>query len=167
MDSESVLAIVFGAALAVFSLGVVGYSFAKGRENFGFTLESDPQILRAESTHGNGPSIDAIYESIYTLELEYELGNLPEQQFQEQFQSYRMQAAVALKEQLDIGNADPLWLLEQQVIAARSEMRGNQLLASVCQDCSGPIAIGAAACSNCGAKSAPQHTPIPKTDDRK
>lgn len=167
MDGETVLAIVFGAALAVFSLGVVVYSFTKGRENFGFTMESDPQILRSESTLGNGPSIDAIYESIYTLELEYELGNLPEQQFQEQFQSYRMQAAVALKEQLEIGNADPLWLLEQQVIAARSEMRDNQLLTSVCQDCNGPIPIGAAICPSCGAKSAPQLTPIPKTDDLK
>ena len=154
MDGETVLAIVFGAALAAFSLAIVGYSFVRGRADGRPTPETVSELPKAESP--DGPSIDSIYESIYTLELEYNLGNLPEQQFQEQFQAYRLQAAAALKEQLEKGKTDPLWLLEQEVMAARSAMQDNGALVPVCPDCSGPVPAEAGACPHCGAELSPR-----------
>lgn len=158
MDGETVVAIVFGAALAVFSLVMVGYSFLRGREDAApmpETVAVGPQSASTQ-VNGDGISVDSIYESIYTLELEYQLGNLPEQQFQEQFKAYRLQAAAALKEQLENGQADPLSLLEQEVMEARTALQANQALGPVCPDCSGPVSSEARACPHCGADLFPQ-----------
>ena len=161
MDSETVLAIVFGAALAVFSLVMVCYSFVRGRKDTGPVPEFISQMPRPETADNDGPSIDgpsidSIYESIHTLELEYQLGNLLKPQFQEQFQAYRLQAAAALKEQLENSKADPLWLLEQEVMEARSAMHDNEMVVPVCPDCSGPVPAEASECPHCGAELAPQ-----------
>ena len=155
MDGETVFAIVFGAALAAFSLVMVGYSFVKGRDDSGLAPETVSELPQAESAHG--PSIDSIYESIFTLELEFNLGNLPEQQFQEQFQAYRLQAAAALKEQLEKGKADPLQFLEQEVMLARSAMQDNRTFVPVCPDCSGPVPAEAVACPHCGSELSQRH----------
>ena len=157
MDGETVFAIVFGAALAVFSLVMVGYAFFRRRDGSGPVAETVSEASQLESVHG--PSIDSIYESIYTLELEYHLGNLPEQQLQEQFQAYRLQAAAALKEQLEKGKSDPLLLLEQEVMAARSAIQDNGAhvpVYAVCPDCSRPVPAEAAACPHCGAELPPR-----------
>lgn len=158
MDGETVVAIVFGAALAVFSLVMVGHSFLRGREDANSTLE--PTTVEPQSTvkqaQGEGPSVDSIYESIYTLELEYQLGNLPEQQFQKQFQAYRLQAAAALKEQLENGQTDLLSSLEQEVLGARTTLQDNQALDPVCPDCSGPVSSETRDCPHCGAGILPQ-----------
>ncbi len=153
MDGETVFAIVFGTALAVFSLVMVGYSFFRRRVGSGPAAETVSEVSQLESA--NGPSIDSIYDSIYTLELEYHLGNLPEQQFQEQFQAYRLQAAAALKEQLEKDRADPLLLLEQEVMEARSALQDKGAHVPdcpACPDCSGPVPAEAAACPHCGAE---------------
>ena len=154
MDGETVFSIVLGAALAVFSLVVVGYSFIRRREDGGPVVEAVSDGPSAELTEG--PSIDSIYDSIYTLELEYHLGNLPEEQFREQFQAYRLQAAAALKERLEGGGADPLSLLERQVTEVRAAMRQNGPPTATCPDCSGPVPVDAANCVHCGAELSPQ-----------
>ena len=70
--------------------------------------------------------LDSIYDSIDTLELEYQLGNLPEGQYREQLQAYRLDAAAVIKSQLEQGAAPPELLLEQEVIAARAELRSAE-----------------------------------------
>ncbi len=153
MDGETIVAIIFGAALAVFSLVMVCYSFFRGRWYDGPAHESAFATLQSTTsqTQGEGPSIDSIYESIYTLELEHQLGNLPEQQFQEQFQAYRLQAATTLKEQIENGQGGPLWLLEGEIMEARSVIQGKLPVAPFCQDCSAPVPTESRTCLHCGA----------------
>jgi len=158
MDGETVVAIVFGAALAAFSLVMVGYSFVRGRDDSMPVPETVPKTVSKvpQIEPALGPSIDSIYESIYTLELEYNLGNLPEQQFNEQFQAYRLQAAAALKEQLEKDKSSPLLLLEQEVMETRSAMQDNLAFVPVCPDCSGTVPADAVTCPHCGAELSPQ-----------
>jgi len=70
--------------------------------------------------------LDSIYDSIDTLELEYQLGNLPEGQYREQLQAYRLDAAAVIKSPLEQGAAPPELLLEQEVLAARAELHSAE-----------------------------------------
>ena len=129
MDAQTVLAILVGGALACFSLVMVGYSFLRGNE---------PRETNAnfETPEEDGVGIDAILDSIDTLELEYQLGNIPEDQYLQQLQSYRLQVAMAVKEQLERGDASPELLLEQEVLRARTEGVGSW---QPCPQCDAPL----------------------------
>ena len=118
MEAQTVFAILVGAALACFSLVVVGYSFFRGNE--GGKSEAGPAV-----PENDGVDVDAILDSISTLELEYQLGNVPEDQFRDQLQSYRLQLALTVKAQLERGEAPPELVLEQEVLMARSENAGG------------------------------------------
>ena len=118
----------------------------------------------------DGVGLDSIYDSINTLELEYQLGNLPERQYREQLRAYRLEAATVIKAQLEQGAAPPELLLEQEVMASRAQIRSAQpadetgsALAEewqACPQCDAPIpsadsgaALGLAdgSCPHCGA----------------
>ena len=109
------MAIVIGAALAVLSAVVVLYPFFKSR--FG---------RRADGGGRTAPpaSADAqpIYDAIRTLQLEYQLGNVPEEQYREQLLDYRLQAAQALWEQDQ--RLDESEELEAEIRAARASLYG-------------------------------------------
>ena len=93
MDSETIISILFGAILALFSIATVGYSFVNNRrplpkENSAYSDDNDQDLAD-------------IFDAISTLDLEFQLGRLPQEQFQEQFQAYRLQAATVLRDKLD------------------------------------------------------------------
>ena len=122
MDGETIFAILVGLALAVFSLVMVSYSFFRGSS----TSSGQAQSSLSPPASDDNVGLDSIYDSIDTLELEYQLGNLPEDQYREQLQAYRLEAAAAIKSQLEQGTAPPELLLEQEVIAARAELRSAE-----------------------------------------
>ena len=87
MDGETIFAILVGAALGVFSLVMVAYSFFRGPSTSSGQAQSSPVSMSASD---DSVGLDSIYDSIDTLELEYQLGNLPEGQYREQLQAYRL-----------------------------------------------------------------------------
>lgn len=113
MEAQTVFAILVGAALACFSLVMVGYSFFRGNE----ARRTGPvtPALRDDEV-----GVDAILDSINTLDLEYQLGNVPEEQYRDQMASYRLQLALAVKAELECGDASPELLLEREILEARA-----------------------------------------------
>ncbi len=162
MDGETIFAILVGLALAVFSLLMVSYSFFRGSSTSSAQAQSS---LAAPPASDDNVGLDSIYDSIDTLELEYQLGNLPEEQYREQLRGYRLEAAAAIKSQLEQGAAPPELLLEQEVIAARAELRSVESAEGTrpepvegwqaCPQCDAPIpaALGLSngVCPHCGA----------------
>ena len=170
MDGQTIFAIVVGAALAVFSLVMVGYAFFRG------TSAEEEAPVPSDAPARDGVGLDAIYDSIETLELEFQLGNVTEEQYRQQLQGYRMQAALAVKALLESGEAPPELLLEQEVLAARSGMQAHPSFDSLpesgmdgeewraCPQCDAPIPQGGAPCPHCGA--AVETTPLHRGEDR-
>ena len=88
MDAQTILAILVGVALACFSLVMVGYSFFRNR---------NPQQEATSTTSvldGDGIGLDSLFDSLDTLELEHQLGNIPDEQYAQQRLSYRQQIAA-------------------------------------------------------------------------
>ena len=119
MDGQTIFAVLIGAALACFSLVMVGYAFFRGNEST--PNESGPAAAIADDSVG----LDSILDSIDTLELEHQLGNVPDAQYRELMQSYRLQAAQTIKVLLESGAAPPELELEREILAVRSEMRSD------------------------------------------
>ena len=82
MDAETVIAISFGAILAVFSFSVVYYTFMHARQ-YG-SAEADALVTADDQ------ELADIFDAINTLDLEYQLGRLAENEFRTQFHSYRV-----------------------------------------------------------------------------
>ena len=144
MDSETIISILFGAILALFSIATVGYSFVNNhrplpKENSAYSDDNDQDLAD-------------IFDAISTLDLEFQLGRLPQEQFQEQFQAYRLQAATVLRDKLEAGHGDPTWLLEQEILLARfqQENKGERIIS--CPDCSASILNTLTNCPHCGSK---------------
>ena len=136
MEAQTVFAILVGAALACFSLVMVGYSFFRGNE----AREIGP-VAPARPSTGSGDDevgIDAILDSINTLDLEYQLGNVAGEQYREQMASYRMQVALAVKAQLERGDASPELLLEEEILEARARSAGEW---RSCPRCDAPLPL--------------------------
>ena len=162
MDGETIFAILVGLVLAVFSLVMVTYSFFRGSSASSGQAQSS---LTPPPAGDDSVGLDSIYDSIDTLELEYQLGNLPEDQYREQLRAYRLEAAAAIKAQLEQGAAPPELLLEQEVIAARAEMRSAQTPDGnvpsaveewrACSQCDAPVPaaldMSGGSCPHCGA----------------
>lgn len=117
MDSGVLLSVIFGGLLALFSLAVVGYSFLRGTGAPDAAAASDD--AGASVNDSSELPLESLYDSLETLQLEYRLGNLPESEYREQYESYRRQAAAIIKRQLESGAADPELRLEAEVLARR------------------------------------------------
>ena len=149
MDAETAISIVIGAILAVFSVALVGYAFVRGRRP---RPAADANI----SSERDDPALGDIFDAIRTLELEYQLGRMPQEEFQAQFQAYRVQAATVLRDQLEAGLGDPAWVPEQEILLARDAQEIASGRTMACPDCSAAVPEGTRACPNCGAEMVPQ-----------
>ena len=144
MDAETVISIIFGAVLAAFSFAVVCYAFLHGRQ---------PEVVdKAALPDTDDQALADIFDAIPRRDLENQLGRMPQEDFQFQFQAYRLQAATVLRDQLEAGRGDRAWVLEQEVLMARGGLENT----ATCPDCSASVLDGAAACPHCGADMAPQ-----------
>ena len=144
MDSETVISILFGAILALFSIATVGYSFVNNRrplpkENSAYSNDNDQDLAD-------------IFDAIRTLDLEFQLGRLPQEQFQEQFQAYRLQAATVLRDKLEAGHGNPTWVLEQEILLARYQLENREERIISCPDCSASILDTPTNCPYCGSE---------------
>lgn len=83
---------LIGATLAVVSILILVYPFLKAR------LRPLPENSPGKVS-GDTQALEAIYQEISTLRLEYQLGKVPEDTYRELLRGYRLQAAVALREQ--------------------------------------------------------------------
>ncbi len=148
MDAETVISIFFGAVLAVFSFAVVCYAFVRGRQPGAQAEEATPET--------DNQALADIFDAINTLDLEFKLGRLAEEDFHSQFQAYRVQAATVLRDQLEEGRGDPAWVLEQEILLARGDQESADGRAVTCLDCSAAVLEGTPACPHCGAEMASQ-----------
>ena len=89
--------VLIGALLALLVVGVVLYPFVKRRFGAGGPCPSGP-------ADGAGPVAwrlrrEEIYESIRSLQLEYEIGGVEEADYRDRLRAYRVQAAAVVREQ--------------------------------------------------------------------
>ncbi len=138
------MALIVGAALAVFSVAILAYPFLKSRMSPG-----NDGLVSAGSAADS--ELDPIYDAIRTLQLEYQLGRVPEYLYREQLQGYRVQAAVLLRQGVADRSGSPDWLLEQEVLLARATLRqtgGGPRPCPNCRSLAGPELV---LCPECGA----------------
>jgi hypothetical protein len=140
------MGLVLGAALALFSVAIVAFPFLKSRlRNWG----EGPVVAAGQEA----PEIESIYEAIRILRLEHELGQVPDQLYREQLQGYRLQAATALRQRVKEREGDPEWALEQEVLAARTALRGAGGVSRPCPSCGAAPLPGGGSCPECGGNS--------------
>ena len=132
--------------MAVFSFSLVYYTFMRVRQYGGFESNS---FVKADD-----PELAGIFEAIKTLDLEYQLDRVSDEEFQAQFQAYRLEAAVVLKNQLESGRGDAAWALEQEILLALGDQDSVSSKLTVCSDCSAAVLEGIPACPHCGAEMA-------------
>ena len=157
MDAGTALSIIFGAVLAVFSIFLVGYSLVRGHR-------PQPDTGEGALPESDDPALGDIFDAIRTLELEFQLGRMPQEEFEAQFQTYRVQAATVLRDQLEAGRGDPAWVLEHQILLARDArtsgsgktIESANGSADVCPNCSAALPESAGNCPHCGAEMVPQ-----------
>ena len=110
------VSIMVGITLGIFSLSILVYPFFKHK-----------QFIAHSETHLEF-DLKAIYEAIKTLQLEHQLNRITEQDFMEQLNNYRFQAANLLRSKsLKISNLENLGessefnsnLLEHEIMLAR------------------------------------------------
>lgn len=130
------MALIIGTILALLSLGVAVYPFARRRLGLDKAAraaeDGGTDGAETESESAAGPdtaSLADIYAAIRTLQLERELGRIPEGLYQEQLNDYRRQAALALRRQEQESAAaapagrDADAALESEIQAARAGLR--------------------------------------------
>lgn len=139
------MALLVGAALVILSVAIVLYPFIKLRSR------SREEGRKADANF-SGPDLESILESIRTLQLEHQLGKVPEDDYQRQLRSYRLEAATVLRQRGERQAGDPDWLLEQEILVARAALGAVNGVNSICSNCSTILASGALDCPECGAK---------------
>ena len=139
--SKLTVAVLVGITLALLCIGVVAYPFFKTRS----FQRADPSL---PAPPGGVTDIDAIYEALQTLRLEYQIGKVPEELYHEQFRAYRLQAATALREQDEARTAQET--LESEISAVGIAMYGNVDVSILCPGCGSAIDVVAGRCPECG-----------------
>ena len=150
------MALTIGVALALLGIAVAVYPFVRHRlfppppENAGEAADqTDTGPLESP-----GYDLDAIYAAIRTLQLERELGNIPEGLFREQLNGYRIEAASLLRAMEKEQDAGEEWVLEEEIRMARAGLRPNFEAEVVCANCARPAPTEVDACPECGAAAA-------------
>ena len=106
--------LLVAAVLVVLSIGVLIYPFLRGR----FQPEAGNGAQDAAPVIGE---VEDVLDAIRTLQLEYQLGNVPESQYREELQAYRVQAAAMLRDRMGPQDADMEF--EQEVLMAGLDVR--------------------------------------------
>jgi hypothetical protein len=136
------MALIIGLTLTLLSILVVVYPFLQSRRQ---SPTPDPATGGAAA----GPDLENIYDSIRTLQLERQLGNIPEGLYQEQLRGYRMQAALALREQAQAEARDEDWTLEEEIRVARAGLQRTGDGSIRCPNCGTPVLSEARQCGEC------------------
>lgn len=108
------MALIIGTLLALLSLGVALYPFARRRWGWGQTdpaaagnsADESAAAVAAADTAPDTAALADIYAALRTLQLEHELGRIPDNLYQEQLNDYRTQAALILRQQAQASAAE-------------------------------------------------------------
>ena len=109
------MAIVVAVALSIFCLAVVVFPLVLAR--YGHRTRGVEAAVSADALE-----YQAIREAILTLRLDYDLGKVGPEQYQEQLQGYRLAAADALRRDSQAGEYETEMRLEDEVLAVRSNL---------------------------------------------
>ena len=131
-----------GAILAVLAFAVAVYPFRRRRflvkesgledDVQGDVTDNEEYILSVSAV------LESIYEAIRTLQLERELGSVPEGLYREQLNSYRLQAAMILREQEEAQVISGEAALEEEIRLARAGLARIANEESLCPNCARP-----------------------------
>ena len=146
------MAIIIGTILTLLSILVLVYPFTRSRWP---GQNPDSAANPAANNDPEALDLEAIYDSIRTLQLEHQLGNIPAGLYQEQLRAYRLQAAVALRDQARLETRDEDWTLEEEIRVARAGLQHLNGSAARCPNCGTPVLAGADQCSECSISLAP------------
>ena len=160
------MAIAIGAILALLGIAVAIYPFLRHRFFVPAEAEgedggnSEDALIPGD---GLADDLESIYDAIRTLQLERELGNIPEGLYREQLNGYRRQAALLLREREQERRAEPGdddgngndgndgdWALEEEIKVARAGLYRPQDGGVPCANCGRPVPAGADSCVECG-----------------
>ena len=145
------MAIFIGAVLALLSIAVIVYPFIQARRSGG---DTSPSGAAGTPSHqdNEGPDLESIYEAIRTLQLEHQVGNVPLGLYREQLDAYRIQAAQALKMQIETQTRDADWALEQEILVARAVLSQSNGHTARCANCGRRISAELTHCPECNAE---------------
>ena len=156
------MALTIGAILALLGVAVAVYPFLRHR--FLAPAPREDEVAAEAGRTGNSlpdsgelaDELETIYAAIGTLQLERQLGNIPEGLYREQLNGYRRQAARLLRqrEREQAGNED--WALEEEIKVARAGLYRPQEGGDSCPNCGRPVPPGADSCSECGVALRPE-----------
>ncbi len=146
------MVIAVAGILGVLSIAVLVFPFLKYRSRGAAANLVSP-------SGSTGPELDAIYDAIRTLQLEHQLGNVPEAAYREQLEGYRLQAAVLLRQQSEEKDQNAHQALEREILAARARINGSgngsDGRVATCPDCSGALMARDQQCPQCHADLTP------------
>lgn len=125
------MALVIGTVLALLSVAVAVYPFARRRLGWdkGGNTAADGAVGVETGEGADTAALADIYAAIRTLQLERELGSIPEELYREQLADYRIQAALALRRQEQEAGGQGMTAahgdeeLEREIRAARAGLR--------------------------------------------
>ena len=101
-------------------------------------------------TSADHAELESMLDSIQTLQLERQLGNVPEDAYREQLRGYRLEAASLLRRIDESRIPDPEQDLERQVLLARLSSNGVNGVRPVCAGCGEPLTGRDESCPVCG-----------------
>lgn len=149
------MALTIGAILALLAFAVAVFPFIGRR-----FLERENRVERTEAqvhapdmgeyAHPISEDLEAIYQGIRVLQLERELGRVPEGLYREQLNAYRLQAARILREHEEAEIISSDTALEEEIRLARAGLARIADEESRCPNCSRPITRDGDNCSECG-----------------
>jgi hypothetical protein len=123
-------------------------------------LLARPLLRRQQATSGPALSLESledvqwrhqqVYDEMQTLILDYELGNIPSDEYEEKLGGYRLQAADLLRQQDQLlhGLISLEHEMEDTVLSLRMS-RGTVKGVTVCGRCGGEMDIDAVLCPRC------------------
>ena len=116
-----------------------------------FLRRDPPGDAETDSDNAAGyAELESMLDSIQTLQLEHQIGNIPEDTFREHLQTYRLEAASLLRRIDESRAPDPEQDLERQVLLARLASNGVNGTWLVCAGCGEQLMGHGEACPVCG-----------------
>lgn len=112
---------------------------------------SSDDVRATDSDTATGyAELESLLDSIQTLQLEHQVGNVPEDAYREQLLAYRLEAASLLRRIDESQTLDLEQDLERQVLLARLSYNGVNGAVTDCSGCGAPLPGEGKAFPACG-----------------
>ncbi len=139
---EPIMLVVAGMLASLCVIAVLHPFLRRGSSDDAGATDSDTATSYAE--------LESLLDSIQTLQLEYQVGNVPEDAYREQLLAYRLEAASLLRRIDESRTLDPEQDLERQVLLARLSSNGVNGAVPDCAGCGTPLPGEGKTCPGCG-----------------